>query len=519
MKRGFLLLACFVSILGLCAVAASAQQSENPPTEVSDAMDMRDVIALLRQQQEELTAQRTLLEQQNRQIVTLTKELDALRKLPPVEGPDHNSVIAAAPRTTSPKVASPTTDVQPPTAGESGSLAVATTPVSSATEAVEQKATGAAVSEAQADDPTRDSLKDFPGAWRLPGTNAAMAIGGFVKTDVVYNFDPLQIKDRFIVGSIPVGVSDTTGEVAQGSITADQSRLNFDFRQPSDFGMMRAFIEGDFAGSNETFRLRHAFGQWSRMLAGKTWSTFVDPEASPEEIDFEGLNARINVRQSQIRIMPRLGEEYEFQFAVEDPNPEVQNGQGVTRTPDIVLAGRFQPHEQLHMKVAILLRQIRAQNEFGNVESQYARGISLSGRFNTPMLDKRDNLLFQLNMGNGIGRYVNDLSSIGNYDGIFGPTANQLQLFNIVAGYVSWQHWWGFRDLRSNFTFGAVELDNPGFVESDAYKGTLRFSSNLIWSPIPKIDIGGEYLWGRRENQDGETGDATQLQFAVRYRF
>ena len=42
-----------------------------------------------------------------------------------------------------------------------------------------------------------------------------------------------------------------------------------------------------------------------------------------EEIDFEGLNSRINVRQAQIRVMPTFGEEYELQIALEDPNPEI----------------------------------------------------------------------------------------------------------------------------------------------------------------------------------------------------
>ena len=45
----------------------------------------------------------------------------------------------------------------------------------------------------------------------------------------------------------------------------------------------------------------------------------MDPDASPEEIDFEGLNGRINVRQSQVRFMPRIGSAYELQFALEDP--------------------------------------------------------------------------------------------------------------------------------------------------------------------------------------------------------
>jgi len=136
------------------------------------------------------------------------------------------------------------------------------------------------------------------------------------------------------------------------------------------------------------------------------------------------------------------------------------------------------------------------------------------------MLDERDKLLFQLNAGNGIGRYVNDLSSVGSFDGIFNTDTGDLKLFDILAGYVSFQHWWGGkRNMRSNFTFGAVEVDNPDFVAGDAYKRTLRFSSNLLWSPTPRIDLGAEYLWGNRKNENGDNDDATQIQLAARYRF
>jgi hypothetical protein len=456
-------------------------------------------MTILRQQQQELAEQRRLLETQAQKIATLTRELDTLRK-PPVE-----------------QVVNADAQVPPPTATPAAAPVVAKDTVATVANASDQIRQSA--SQAQTDDPTRQMLEDFKGAWRLPGSNAALAIGGFVKTAVVYNNDPLQISDRFIVGSIPVGGSDDFTDVAQSSITADQSRLNFDLREPTKFGLMRAFIEGDFAGDGETFRLRHAFGQWNRMLAGKTWSTFVDPEASPEEIDFEGLNARVNVRQSQIRLMPQFGEEYELQFALEDPDPEIQNGSGISRTPDIVLAGRFSPRERLHTKLSLLARQLRAQATNGRVTEEFGWGVSLSGSYGTPTFDERDKLLFQINRGNGIGRYVNDLSSIGNYDGIFDPANGDLQLFDVTAGYASWQHWWDIEQLRSNFTFGMVDVNNPGFLAGDAYQQTLRFSSNLIWSPISRIDIGGEYLWGRRENEDGENGDANQVQFAVKYRF
>ena len=64
-----------------------------------------------------------------------------------------------------------------------------------------------------------------------------------------------------------------------------------------------------------------------------------------------------------------------------------------------------------------------------------------------------------------------------------------------------------------------MDLNNPGFVDGDSYKRTYRLSSNLFWTPTPRIDFGAEYLWGRRENKDGEEGDATQIQLMTRYRF
>jgi len=187
--------------------------------------------------------------------------------------------------------------------------------------------------------------------------------------------------------------------------------------------------------------------------------------------------------------------------------------------PDVVLAGRFEPNERLHMKLGFLGRQIRGQTDGDRsvTKKRSAWGLTMSGRFTTPFLDERDGLLFQLSSGTGIGRYVNDLGSVGSYDGIFDSEGN-LKLFDVTAGYASYQHWWG-EVTRSNFTLGVVEVDNPGFVEGDAYKRTVRASANLLWTPSPRVDVGWELLWGERTNKDNASGDALQMQFMVRYQF
>jgi hypothetical protein len=44
-------------------------------------------------------------------------------------------------------------------------------------------------------------------------------------------------------------------------------------------------------------------------------------------------------------------------------------------------------------------------------------------------------------------------------------------------------------------------------------------SGNIIYSPTPRIDVGGELLWGLRRDKDGSDGDASQFQASFRYRF
>jgi len=480
-------------------------------------MDMAQVIALLQQQQREIAEQRKRLDEQAGRITALTQELDALRgvAVTPVSSPAQ---AAAAPE----QVA----QGKPPEPSRGGQAPALQTAKAVMPEQNAQAVTENAVAAAQADDPTQDLLSKFPGAWRLPGTSAALRATGFIRTVMVGNRDVLTIPDRFIVGSIPVQQSDTQDNAAQSSLTAQQSRFGIDYRDSTRDGILRAFIDGDFTGDNNTFRLRNAFGQWRRILAGQTWSAFVDTSASPEEVDFEGLNGRINVRQTQVRFSPSIGRDFELMLSLEDPNPQLQNGSGVTRVPDIVVAGSFQPNERLRLRTALLGRQIRGQQDVpgggdeleAGVEKAYAWGFSISGSVTTPLFDSRDRFLFQLNKGNGIGRYVNDLNSIGNYDGIFDESTGNLQLFNVFAGYGSLQHWWG-DTMRSNFTFGWVDVNNPGFIDDDAYKRTLRASGNLIWNPIQQVDTGIEYLWGRRENKSGDHGDAQQLQMMIRYMF
>jgi hypothetical protein len=370
----------------------------------------------------------------------------------------------------------------------------------------------------EADAPTDIEADDeFPGSIRIPGTNARMKFGGWIKLSAVRTYDPLGTDDRFIVATIPTQ-TQTAGEDQRSTLSVRQSRFNVDLREMTTGGPLRAFWEADFAEEGETFRLRHAYGQWKNVLVGQTWSTFVDDVAVPEEIDFEGLSGRINLRQPLVRYTDALGD-FRLDVAIEDPEAEITGGEGVSNLPSVVMRLR-RTRDDKHLQVALLLREIRGQADFNPdlTREAYGWAVSASRKAALPLWDEKDNLTFQLNVGKGIGRYVNDLDSAEGQDGFFNEATGDLETVPVFAGYVAYQHWWKPR-YRSTVVYNWVRVENASFQGGEAYKRTDRATLNLIYSPIPRIDLGGEVLWGERKDENGAVGTAWQTQISVRYRY
>ena len=380
----------------------------------------------------------------------------------------------------------------------------------------------------------KDAADEFPGSFPIPGTNMSAKIGGYVRLGLVDSLDPIGSDDRFIVGSIPVG-EPTPGLDNEGfTISAKRSRVNLDMRMDSSVGTFRAFIEGDFAaavGDTDTYRLRHAFGQYKSVLLGQTWSTFMDTGATPEELDFEGLNANINDRQPLIRYTKNLGPSKSFAVALEDPAAELTGGDGKGKFADLT-ARINSPREWGHLQAAVLLRNISGAptDDPTSVKSTFGWGLSFSGSNRFKKWSQQDNFKYQFNIGQGIGRYINDLDSVGGLDGVFDPEGN-LKALPALGAYVAYQHYWkrdptaffgrtGFlRNLRSTMVLGYTQVDPYAFQADDAYRRTKRVTLNILWSPINAIDLGFELLWGERMNKDGERGNASQFQLVGTFFF
>jgi hypothetical protein len=87
-----------------------------------------------------------------------------------------------------------------------------------------------------------------------------------------------------------------------------------------------------------------------------------------------------------------------------------------------------------------------------------------------------------------------------------------------IGAFVGWNHRLTER-LQSNLVYGLARVSNSAGQTSDAFHRSEYFSGNMIWSPLPKLDLGLEALWGSRQDKNGARGEAVRLQFGTTYRF
>jgi DcaP outer membrane protein len=483
-----------ITIAALLAIAPVSLAAQTQPAPPASAPDVATLARLVEEQRQLLAEQHRVIEDLNKRLEeTAATAASSERRLLALE---QRGAVAPPPA-----AAEPVAAAQP--------VAAAEQPVRN----LPELAKGI------------DESSDFTGAFRVPGTEAAIRFSGQVRTIVVRSFGAVGTDDRFVTSSIAVAGSPEAGKTSRTTLSASPSRIETDLRTPTRLGAMRAFVSGDFAGDGRTYRLRHAFGQWRGFTIGQTWSTFSDPEAEPDGIDFEGLNAISLFRQPIIRWTRPLSKRFEFAAAIENPAPDLTGATGVNQIPDLVVRLRWEPRTRLllgrggHTQVALLVRQIRgsAGDNANETLSTGGVGLHVSGRVPTPWLP-RDYVKFATAGGTGIGRYITDLGSVGGQDAVFDAEAATLRALRVFSSYVGYEHWWT-ETLRSTGTFGLVAVDNLDIQALDALRRTTRTSFNIAWSPITRVDLVAEFLTGRRVDRDGSDGTAGQFQVGWIFRF
>jgi hypothetical protein len=360
---------------------------------------------------------------------------------------------------------------------------------------------------------------NYDGYFKLPGTQTILKIGGFFKTDFIYDLKPAGNTYLFIPSSFPV---PQVSGVYNANVSIRPTRLSLDFRIPSGtHGDSRLYLEGDMFGTNATTpRLRHAYAQASNLLVGQTWTNFMDPDAIADSLDFRGPNGMVLLLNPQFRYGFALGSRTTISLSVERPSSDVffQTPQFIVQphspSPDGAIRLRRE-FERGHIQVAGLFRSIAAYLPDGRTDSVFGWGVNTSLGVN---IIGRDNLIVAVAAGRGISRYILDTSGLG-IDAEPTSTVNpHLEATPAVGIEADYQHYW-LKALRSNAIYSYVDVNNTDLVPPKTYNHATYTSANLIWNPYGSFNVGAEFLYGWTMLQDGQKANAPRIQFSAKYSF
>jgi hypothetical protein len=396
---------------------------------------------------------------------------------------------------------------------------------------------------------TQAASADAPREPRKPREHD-LELYGFAQVDAIQDFK--RVHPDWDATLRPSRIPTTEGEFGsdgQTVFSVRQSRLGAKASGVLAGKPYEAKFEIDMYGvggdaGQTTIRLRHAYGKWGPILAGQTNSLFMDGDLFPNVVDYWGPAGMVFVRTPQIRFTPVDNERWMFAVALEHPSDDIDPG-GI-RLIDEDLATNLRPNEELpdltaqvqyrgpwgHVGLAGIVRKI-GFDTLGTPDnepqgSEFGWGLNLAAIVKASLATFRVGVVY----GEGIASYMNDggmdlapSAALIPTQPIFPPPAtpplnllleaDAVPLLGLTA-YVDLQ--WS-KTLSSSLGYSFTAVDNTNFQEGSAFHRGQYASGNLLWTPADRLLTGLELLWGKRTDNDGDSGTDLRAQFSFKVSF
>ena len=359
--------------------------------------------------------------------------------------------------------------------------------------------------------------------------NTDMIFGGYIKADVMFSDygngapESGNLSRQFYVPGTIYGKEGSGEQVVD--FQARETRFNFKTVTDMEGGhSLTGFIELDFmthTDGNERVsnsyspRIRHAFVTYDNWTIGQTWTTFQNPGALPDNLDFVGAaDGTPFVRQSLIKYTNGS-----FQFALENPETtltpnggggRITSGSGVI--PDVVARYNFTSEGGSAYSLAGIVRQLSIEETLGANQldaTEMGYGVSFAGVIPVG----KDDFKFTATYGEGLGRYM-----ALNYANAGVLDANgDIETITSYGGFAAYRHWWNDQ-WRTSVTLSGFSADNNatltgGGVNKEAYSSYI----NLLYSPSKPVTFGVEFMRALNERENGTDGDLNRIMFSAKY--
>lgn len=344
--------------------------------------------------------------------------------------------------------------------------------------------------------------------------NLAMGIGGVMNVEGWFDWNGSIPGGKFTTYNIPMMKTPENWR----SLGASASGTNLFFTiigRNTKIGDFMAYIQGGFNGyGNSGFKLKKAWLQWRDFQVGLAPTTFSDPAAQPDVLDPEGSNGKLTRTNVLLRYMHTWKGRWTVAGSVEFPNSQPDVDDKLTSkcndyVPDIAAFGQYQWDRGLsHVRVGGIIRTMTYQDLVTDrTHHQTGWGAMLS---TVVQAGRMLQFTGQASVGQGISAYTGDLSN-GNYDLLAIPDeAGRLYAPFVWSATVGVKATW-MNNLTSTVALGTLRNFTKDGAPGDAYHYGQYLAVNTIYKFTPRLQVGLEYLAGKRKNVNGDHSNANRL--------
>jgi hypothetical protein len=366
----------------------------------------------------------------------------------------------------------------------------------------------------------------------------SLRVYGFAMVDMGYNFNQIDPRwfDALRINRLPTYKNQFAPD-GTFFFGVRQTRFGVQGYTPTKMGDLNVKFEFDMFGTGvdegqTTMRLRYAYGELGKFLAGQATSPFMDDDAWPNTIEYWGPSGMVFYRNVQIRYAPIKSADKELFIALERPGAGADKGTIETPELDSVKGRNVAPDLSAHFKkrgkwgsvqLAGIVRPLKWEdirvNKGGTDFSGSVTGwgLNLSAVIN---LAKSTVFRGSYVYGEGIENYMqdapNDVGTVRTGNASKPVDGKALP----VSGIVAWiDHNWS-PVCWTSLGYSTVDISNTETAKgTTSYKKGQYASLTIGTTPFTNTMAAIEFQWGQREGEDGFKADITKIQVSFKYNF
>lgn len=352
--------------------------------------------------------------------------------------------------------------------------------------------------------------------------NLAMGVGGLIRMRGFFDWNGSIPSSGFAPYMIP--------------IPKDQENLRKLWATPAGTGLFftilgnnsvvgdfMGYIQADFSGyQNRGFKLKKAYLQNKHWTVGYAKTTFEDTSAEPNTIDGAGPNGISGKTNVLVRYTTTFKEHWSVAGSFEFPSSAIQDDDDYTKpcsdyVPDIAAFIQYQwAGGDSHVRLSALGRVLSYRDL---IESKNNNIFGWATQLSTTISVGRALQLYGIaSIGKGHASYTADLG-ISNYDLIAKPGEKGEMYAPTSVGYVLGARYYFTPKVFSNIALSEQRFYPKENPHDSQYKYGLYGAVNVFWDITPRVEMGAEYLAGKRMNFNGAHDNANRLTAMIMFSF